>query len=91
MALIRHERIITTVRQGQGVRPFVEKLITLAKKGTLHARRLVASRLGPIGQAEMVQAGSDGEDDADHRTVLQKLFTEIGPATPTGPAATRAS
>ena len=39
-ALIRHDRIITTLEKAKAVRPFVEKLITLAKKGTLHARRL---------------------------------------------------
>ncbi len=76
MALIRHERIITTVEKAKAVRPFAEKLITLARKGTLHARRLVAARLGPMADAE-VKPGDD--DDADHRTVLQKLFADIGP------------
>jgi large subunit ribosomal protein L17 len=76
MALIRHERIITTVQKAKAVRPFVEKLITLARKNTLHARRLVASRLGPMSDAE-VKPGA--EADADHRTVLQKLFADIAP------------
>jgi large subunit ribosomal protein L17 len=44
-ALIEHGRIITTVEKAKEVRPFVEKLITLAKKGTLHARRLALSKL----------------------------------------------
>src|SRR5437773_7385795 len=44
-ALYEHERIITTVAKAKAVRPFVEKLITLAKKGTLHARRLALARL----------------------------------------------
>jgi large subunit ribosomal protein L17 len=44
-ALIEHGRIITTVAKAKEVRPFVEKLVTLAKKGTLHARRLAVSRL----------------------------------------------
>ena len=44
-ALIEHERIITTVEKAKEARPFVEKLITLAKKGDLHARRLALSRL----------------------------------------------
>jgi large subunit ribosomal protein L17 len=44
-ALIEHERIITTVEKAKEARPFVEKLITLAKKGTLHARRLALARL----------------------------------------------
>src|SRR5436305_13716655 len=44
-ALIEHERIITTVEKAKEARRFLEKLITLAKKGTLHARRLCLARL----------------------------------------------
>src|SRR5438874_2641892 len=44
-ALIEHDRIITTVEKAKELRPFIEKLITLAKKGTLHARRLAIARL----------------------------------------------
>jgi large subunit ribosomal protein L17 len=44
-ALFEHERIITTVEKAKEARPFVEKLITQAKKGTLHARRLVLAKL----------------------------------------------
>src|SRR5438128_1625186 len=44
-ALFEHNRIITTVEKAKEARPFVEKLITLAKKGTLHARRLALQRL----------------------------------------------
>src|SRR3954471_5767984 len=78
MALIRHERIITTLPKAKAVRPFVEKLITLAKRNTLHARRLVTARLGPASDAE-VRPEKDKHGDADHRTVVQKLFAEIAP------------
>jgi large subunit ribosomal protein L17 len=78
MALIRHERIITTVEKAKAVRPFIEKLITQAKRGTLHARRLVVSRLGPTADAEVKPEEKDG-DPADHRTIVQKLFQDIGP------------
>jgi large subunit ribosomal protein L17 len=44
-ALFEHERIITTVEKAKEARRFAEKLITLAKKGTLHARRLALMRL----------------------------------------------
>src|SRR5262245_37062802 len=74
-ALIRHDRIITTLEKAKAVRPFVEKLFTLAKKGTLHARRLAPSRLGPAANAEVKPSG----DDADHRTILAKLFADLGP------------
>src|SRR5882672_7914068 len=54
MALIRHERIETTVPKAKELRPFVERLITIAKRGvaageangkSLHARRMVLAEL----------------------------------------------
>ena len=45
LVLSEHGRIITTVEKAKEARKFVEKLITLAKRGTLHARRLVLARL----------------------------------------------
>lgn len=44
-ALIKHEQIVTTLPKAKALRPIVEKLITLAKRGDLHARRLAASRI----------------------------------------------
>jgi|TARA_B100000242_G_scaffold1645_1_gene1008 large subunit ribosomal protein L17 len=44
-SLIEHEQIKTTLPKAKELRPIVEKLITLAKRGDLHARRLAASRL----------------------------------------------
>lgn len=44
--VIQHERIKTTEAKAKAVKPEVEKLITLAKKGDLHARRLALSDLG---------------------------------------------
>ena len=44
--LIEHERIQTSQAKAKAVKPEVEKLITLAKRGDLHARRLLLSRLG---------------------------------------------
>lgn len=43
--LIRHGRIETTLARAKEIRPFVEKLVTLAKEDTVARRRLVASRL----------------------------------------------
>ena len=44
-ALIKHEQIITTLAKAKELRPYVEKLVTLAKKGGLSNRRLAFSRL----------------------------------------------
>ncbi len=45
-ALIKHEQITTTVPKAKELRPYMEKLITLAKRGGLSNRRLAMSRLG---------------------------------------------
>jgi len=44
-ALIKHEQITTTLPKAKDLRPVVEKLVTLGKRGDLHARRLAISRL----------------------------------------------
>ncbi len=44
--LIEHERIQTSQAKAKAVKPEVEKMITLAKRGDLHARRLLLARLG---------------------------------------------
>src|SRR2546427_5481775 len=68
-ALLRHEHLTTTVSRAKELRPFVERLITIAKRGTaggggngtaLHARRLVMH-------------------DVQDRAVVQKLFDTLAP------------
>ena len=44
-ALIKHEQITTTVAKAKELRPYVEKLVTLAKKGGLSNRRLAHARI----------------------------------------------
>ncbi|WP_210484361.1 50S ribosomal protein L17 [Microvirga antarctica] len=44
-ALIKHEQIITTLPKAKDLRPVVEKLITLGKRGDLHARRQAMAQL----------------------------------------------
>ena len=73
-SLIEHGEIKTTLPKAKELRRFVEPLITLAKKGTLHARRLVISRLNDRNMAD-----SKTEEYLDD-TVVQKLFKEIGPS-----------
>lgn len=51
-SLIEHKRIKTTLAKAKAVRPFAEKMVTLGKRGDLHARRLAA---GYLGQKEAVK------------------------------------
>ena len=44
-ALVKHEQIVTTLPKAKALRPVVEKLVTLAKKGDLSSRRLAIARL----------------------------------------------
>src|ERR1700748_2770460 len=44
-ALLKHEQIKTTLPKAKDLRPYVEKLITLGKRGDLHARRQAAAKL----------------------------------------------
>ena len=44
-ALIKHEQIVTTLPKAKDLRPVVEKLVTLGKRGDLHARRQAISQM----------------------------------------------
>jgi len=44
MALVKHEQITTTLPKAKELRPYVEKLVTLGKRGDLHARRLLIAK-----------------------------------------------
>ena len=73
-SLFQHETISTTMQKAKEVKPFAEKLITLAKKGTLPARRRAIALLG---NRNII----DYEDGNAIRkgTVIGKLFSELGP------------
>ena len=45
-SLIEHEQIVTTLPKAKDLRPIVEKLVTLGKRGDLHARRLALAQIG---------------------------------------------
>ena len=64
VAVIKHERVTTTLAKAKAMRGFVEKLITLAKKDD------AATRLHRIRQAASV---------LQDKTAVKKLFDEIGP------------
>jgi len=68
-ALIKHEQIVTTLPKAKELRPVVEKLVTLAKKGGLHARRQRRLGSGGVGgqvfqhlrRGEIAGVGSRGQ------------------------------
>ncbi|MCP4381563.1 MAG: 50S ribosomal protein L17 [Hyphomicrobiales bacterium] len=51
-SLIKHEQIVTTVAKAKDLRPIVEKLVTLAKRGDLHARRQAIAQLRDLGSVK---------------------------------------
>jgi len=51
-SLIKHEQIVTTLPKAKDLRPVVERLVTLAKRGDLHARRQAISRIGDEDQVK---------------------------------------
>ena len=51
VALIKHEQITTTLPKAKELRPYVEKLVTLGKRGDLHARRLLIAKTRDLGTA----------------------------------------
>src|SRR5258706_15303173 len=71
-SLIEHGKIRTTLPKAKEVRPFAEKLITLARTGTLHARRRVIALLN---DRRLV----DDDQEFTGQTVVQKLFDDVAP------------
>jgi large subunit ribosomal protein L17 len=51
-ALIKHEQIVTTLPKAKDLRPVVEKLITLGKRGDLHARRQAVAQIRDVAMVK---------------------------------------
>ena len=51
-SLIEHEQIVTTLPKAKDLRPIAEKLVTLGKRGDLHARRLAISQIRNVEQVK---------------------------------------
>jgi large subunit ribosomal protein L17 len=69
LSLIEHHRITTTVAKAKALRPFVEKLITKARRGSEHDRRISKARLKVSSEYG--------------RQMVDKLFNVVGPANAT--------
>jgi large subunit ribosomal protein L17 len=52
VALIQHEQIVTTLPKAKDLRPIVEKLVTLGKRGGLHARRQAVAEIRDIAMVK---------------------------------------
>lgn len=55
-SLIEHEQIVTTLPKAKELKPIMDKLITLAKRGDLHARRLAVSKIRNTDQVSKLFA-----------------------------------
>ena len=77
-SLIKHKRVTTTLAKAKAARSVAEKMVTLGKEGTLHARRLASARLhqNTRSQHESKEARQKWRSSED---VVHILFDEIAP------------
>jgi large subunit ribosomal protein L17 len=82
IALIKEGRIKTTLAKAKALRPFIEKLITLAKRGTLADRRLASSRIRSKEAVQILfnEKVSEFKDRPGGYTRIYKLGNRIGDA-----------
>jgi large subunit ribosomal protein L17 len=76
-SLIKHEQIVTTLPKAKELRPVVEKLITLAKKGGLHARRQAIAEIRDVAQVKKlfeVLAPRYGERHGGYTRIMKAGF-----------------
>lgn len=76
-ALIKHEQIVTTLPKAKDLRPIAEKLITLAKRGDVHARRQAMSKIRDEDQVKKlfeVLGARYGERNGGYTRVLKAGF-----------------
>ena len=86
--LILHGEIKTTMARAKALKPYAENIISLAKQGTLHSRRLAAKFIfdKETGKFMNFETGevlegvekADKEKKAVAQTILRKLFSETG-------------
>lgn len=78
-SLIKHKRVTTTLAKAKAARSVAEKIVTLGKKGTLHARRLASARLHTHGPTVELSK-EEKKKWRQNEDVLRILFDEIAPA-----------
>ena len=82
LAIIKEGRIKTTLAKARALRPFIEKLITLAKRGTLADRRLASSRIRNKEAVQILfnEKVEEFKDRQGGYTRIYKIGTRIGDA-----------
>jgi large subunit ribosomal protein L17 len=77
-SLIKHKRVTTTLAKAKAARSVAEKMVTLGKSGTIHARRLVAARLRQQART-LHRRKADREEWRKKEDVVRILFEELAP------------
>ncbi|QPC18362.1 50S ribosomal protein L17 [Lacticaseibacillus paracasei subsp. tolerans] len=73
--LLINERIVTTEARAKEVRSTAEKMITLGKRGDLHARRQAAAYV----RNEIASVEEQNDNSVVVKSALQKLFSDLAP------------
>lgn len=83
IALVEREKITTTAAKAKSLRPFVEKLISVGKRGTLSSRRLITSRTGERAARKIVSVlGPKYKERNGGYTRIIKLPRRLSDASP---------
>lgn len=77
-SLIKHRRVTTTLAKAKAARSVAEKLVTLGKRGSLHARRLVAARLRQQART-LFKSREKREAWRKNDDVVRILFEDLAP------------
>ncbi len=78
-SLIKHEQIVTTLPKAKELRPVVEKLVTLAKRGDLHARRQAISQVRDVAQVGKLFAVLGPRSNSSTATRPKRARTPVRP------------
>ena len=78
-SLIKHKRITTTLAKAKAARSVAEKIVSLGKQGTVHARRLATARLHARGSTEPMTK-AEKQKWRTNEDVIRILFEDIAPA-----------
>ncbi len=77
-SLIKHKRVATTLAKAKAARSVAEKMLTLGKAGTIHARRLAAARLRHPART-LHKSKAEREAWRQNEDVVRILFEDLAP------------